>query len=161
MKRLTGIAAFVMIGLGGAAAPARGADFVWPVSGHMTSTYYSPRPYGYHHAIDIAGPYGSAVGASRAGYVAFRGWSGGYGRLVIVSHGSGYRTYYGHNQSFGHGGRVGRLTTIAYRGSSGHSTGPHVHFEIRRYGSKLYIPGYRGKSVYKGSGVPHNYPGIS
>ncbi len=160
MKKEWGIAAVALIGLGAGASSGHTADFVWPVSGRMTSTYYSSRPYGYHHAIDIAGPYGSAVGASRGGHVAFRGWSGGYGRLVIVSHGAGYRTYYGHNQSFGHGGSVGRLATFAYRGSTGHSTGPHVHFEIRRWGGKLYIPGYRGKYVGKGAGVLHNYPGI-
>ncbi len=159
MKRRTGMTALVVFGLG-TAAWAHGADFVWPVGGSMTSTYYSSRSYGYHRAIDIAGSYWSSVGASRGGYVAFRGWSGGYGRLVIVSHGAGYRTYYAHNQAFGRSGSVSRLTTIAYRGSSGHSTGPHVHFEIRRWGSKIYIPGYRGKWVGKGYGVPYNYSGI-
>lgn len=153
------IATALMISGMGMAAQA--ADFVWPVSGKMTSTYYSSRPYGYHRAIDIAGPYWSAVGASRGGYVSFRGWSSGYGRLVIVSHSAGYKTYYGHNQAYGRGGSVSRLTTISYRGSSGHSTGPHVHFEIRRWGSKLYIPGYYGKYVSKGYGVPYNYAGIS
>ena len=152
-----------MLGLGalavlGFAAPCVEAqDFVWPVSGRVTQWYWTRTWYGYHRAIDIAGGYWSPVGASRAGSV-WRGWGGGYGNLVIVYHTAGYRTYYGHNIRFGAGGYVGRNTTIAYRGSTGWSTGPHVHFEIRRWGSILYVPA--GGWCNKGWGVPWNYPYI-
>ena len=139
---------------------AQALPFYWPVSGRVTDTYYSRRPYGYHGAIDIAGPSGSAVGASRYGRVTFRGWSGSYGNLVIVSHQSGYSTYYAHNRAFGQRGNVNRMTTISYRGSTGHSTGPHVHFEIRRYGSKRYIPASLRSYKTKGTPVPYGYAGL-
>ena len=140
---------------------ARANDFDWPVSGRVADNYYSPRPYGYHSAIDIAGPSGDAVGAARAGTVSFRGYDGGYGNLVIVNHEAGYSTYYAHNTSFGQGGNVGRMTTISYRGSTGNSTGPHVHFEIRRYGVKLFIPASIGSYLTKGAGVPQGYAGLA
>ena len=80
--------------------------------------------------------------------------------VAIVSHSSGYKTYYAHNQAYGRSGSVSRLTTISYRGSTGNSTGSHCHFEIRRYGSRYYIPAYVGQYVYKGRAVPRNFPGI-
>lgn len=142
--------------------PTAEAHFKWPASGTMTSTYYSPRPYGYHRAIDIAGPYGQTIKAAYKGKVTFRGWSGGYGNLVILSHINGYTTYYAHNKSFAvsWGQYVGQCQTIAYEGSTGNSTGPHCHFEIRRWGSKLYIPGYKGKYVTKCTYINYSYAGI-
>jgi len=140
---------------------ARANDFDWPVSGRVSDTYYSSRPYGYHAAIDISGPSGDAVGAARAGYVSYRGYNGGYGNLVIVNHEAGYSTYYAHNIAFGQAGNVARMTTISYRGSTGNSTGPHVHFEIRRYGSKLYVPASMWDWISKGTGVPWGYTGLT
>ena len=90
----------------------------------------------------------------------YRGWNGGYGRLVIMSHAKSYRTYYAHNSRYGRRGTVGRGGTIAYCGSTGHSTGPHVHFEVRRYGTKRYIPASYGSYKTKGRGIPYNYSGI-
>ena len=144
------------------AAPAA-AHFHWPATGRVSSNYYSSRPYGYHRAIDIAGPYGQTIRASYSGRVNFRGWSGGYGNLVIVGHSNGYTTYYAHNARFAvYGGQwVGRDQTIAYEGSTGNSTGPHCHFEIRRWGSKLYIPASIGSYKYKTTEVPYYYaPGM-
>lgn len=158
MRFIHAAALVTVMAAGASSVPA--ADFVWPVSGRVSNNYYSRRTYGYHAAIDIAGPTGSAVGASRAGYVRFRGWSGGYGNLVIVRHSAGYDTYYAHNSRFGYGGSVYRLKTISYRGSTGNSTGPHVHFEIRRYGAKKYIPASIGSYKTKGYGIPYNYSGI-
>lgn len=136
------------------------AHFHWPASGRVSSNYYSSRPYGYHRAIDIAGPYGQTIRASYSGKVNFRGWSGGYGYLVILGHSNGYTTYYAHNSRFAvySGQWVGRDQTIAYEGSTGNSTGPHCHFEIRRYGTKLYIPASIGSYKTKTTEIPYSYP---
>lgn len=135
------------------------AHFHWPATGRVTSNYYSKRPYGYHRAIDIAGPNGQTILAAYSGRVSFRGWSGGYGNLVILSHVQGYSTYYAHNSRFAvsSGQYVGRDARIAYEGSTGHSTGPHCHFEIRRYGTKLYVPAGIGSTKYKGTTIPYQY----
>ena len=142
------------------ATDASASAFTWPTTGMMTSTYYSSRSYGIHGAIDIAAGTGSWIGAARGGCVSFRGWSGGYGNLVIMNHSSGYQTYYAHQSRFGAGGCVGNQTIIGYVGSTGHSTGPHVHFEIRRYGAKQYIPGSYGWRVSRGAGINRSYPGL-
>ena len=160
-RGILGLGALAALAL--AAPCAEATDFTWPVSGRVTQGYWTRVNYiagGYHRGIDIAGPYWSPVGAARAGSV-WRGWGGGYGNLVIVYHEAGYRTYYGHNIRFGQGGRVGRGATISYRGSTGYSTGPHVHFEVRRYGALLFVPGYPGWYVGKGRAVPWNFPYIS
>ncbi len=153
------IAAFV---LASAAPSALAQDFVHPQGGPITSNYYSSRSYGNHGALDIAGPDGSPVTAARDGTVAFAGWQGGYGNLVIIGHEAGYSTRYAHLSSFavGSGARVVRGQTIGYEGSTGNSTGPHVHFEVRRYDAKQYVPGSVGGYVQRGYAVPHDYPGI-
>jgi uncharacterized protein YraI len=145
------------------AEAANAQQFVYPISGPLTSTFYSSRSYGYHRALDIAGANRGSVGAARAGRVSYRGYNGGYGNLVIVDHGSGYTTYYAHMSSFAvsNGQSVSRGQTLGYEGSTGNSTGPHVHFEIRRYGSKQYMPGSYGNRVTKGAGISHTYPGLS
>jgi murein DD-endopeptidase MepM/ murein hydrolase activator NlpD len=144
------------------ASAAAEAHFKWPASGKVTSNYYSPRPYGYHKAIDIAGPYGQTILASYGGTVQFRGWSGGYGNLVILKHIQGYQTYYAHNKSFNctTGQYKSQGAVIAYEGSTGNSTGPHCHFEIRRWGNKLYIPASIGSTKTKGYNIPYSYSGI-
>lgn len=142
--------------------PSAEAHFKWPASGKVTSNYYSKRSYGYHRAVDIAGPYGQTIKAAYSGRVNFRGWSGGYGYLVILSHINGYTTYYAHNRSFAvrWGQYVSQCQTIAYEGSTGNSTGPHCHFEIRRWGSKLYIPASIGSYKTKCTTISYNYPGM-
>ena len=138
------------------------AGFHWPASGRISDNFYSRRPYGYHGAIDIAGPNGQTILAAYGGSVRFAGWSGSYGNLVICAHRSSYTTYCAHNSRFARrSGAVSQGTVVAYEGSTGHSTGPHSHFEIRRYGSKLYIPGSIGSYVTKGRNVPKSYPGIA
>ncbi len=159
------VAAAVLAGaaaLAPAAARAAG-EFVYPQTGPLTSVYDSPRAYGIHGALDIAGPNVSAVTAGRDGTVTFRGPNGGYGNLIILTHESGYTTYYAHLSSFAvsHGARVARGQTIGYEGSTGNSTGPHVHFEVRRYGSKQFLPGRSGNRVARGNAVPHTYAGLA
>jgi murein DD-endopeptidase MepM/ murein hydrolase activator NlpD len=86
-----------------------------------------------HEGIDIAVPTGTPVAAAAAGTIIHAGWMGGYGNLVVIDHGGGLSTAYGHNSSVavGYGQPVAQGQIIAYAGSTGNSTGPHVHFEVR------------------------------
>ena len=99
-----------------------------------------------HNGIDIATPTGSAVAASKAGKVVIASWYGGYGNLVVIDHGGGVSTWYGHNSAFSTsvGRQVAQGQVIAKAGSTGNSTGPHVHFEIRFNGNPMdprpYLP---------------------
>jgi murein DD-endopeptidase MepM/ murein hydrolase activator NlpD len=79
---------------------------------------------------------GDPIVASDSGVVIFAGWGGGYGNLVRVSHGNGYQTYYGHFDSFavGCGEPVVQGQILGYCGTTGYSTGPHLHYEIRMNG---------------------------
>ncbi len=152
-----------LLSLGVASEAQAAGEFVYPISGPLTSTYYSSRSYGNHAALDIAGANRGSVGAARGGRVSFRGWSGGYGNLVKVDHGSGYETYYAHLNAFrvSSGQQVSTGTTIGLEGTTGNSTGPHVHFEVRRWGAKQYLPGSRGNRVTKGRAIGQTYSGLS
>jgi murein DD-endopeptidase MepM/ murein hydrolase activator NlpD len=94
-----------------------------------------------HHGIDYVAPTGTPVSCVADGRVTAAGWSGGYGRLVEVSHPEGYTTRYGHLSRFHRGIRRGAAVTqgqtIGYVGSSGMSTGPHLHYEVRKFGSSV------------------------
>ena len=94
-----------------------------------------PYPHRIHTGLDIAGPYGTPIVAADTGIVYFYPGSWGYGNYVIMIHGNGYSTLYGHlsrfNSSMQSGMIVARGDVIAYEGSTGNSTGPHLHFEIR------------------------------
>jgi murein DD-endopeptidase MepM/ murein hydrolase activator NlpD len=102
-----------------------------------------------HDGIDFPAPMGTPVGAAGVGTVTFAGWNnGGYGNLMIVQHRLGYQTWYAHLSRFavGSGARVAGGTRIAYVGSTGHSTGPHLHFEVRLNGTPInpapyFLPG--------------------
>ena len=104
-----------------------------------------PRPsYSYHSGIDIAVPYGTSVKAADGGTVTFAGYKGSYGYLVIIDHGNGEQTYYGHNSSLlvSPGDKVYQGQTIAKAGSTGRSTGSHCHFEIRVNGTQVNPSAY-------------------
>jgi len=94
-----------------------------------------PYPHRIHTGIDIAGPWGTPIIAADTGIIYFYPGIYGYGNYVVIIHGHGYSTLYGHTAYFAHGLRSGQIvargTVIAYEGSTGNSTGPHVHFEIR------------------------------
>lgn len=122
---------------------ASASGFVWPVQGVITS------PYGWrwgrmHEGIDIAVPSGTPVVAAAAGSVIVAGWMGGYGNLVVVDHGNGVATAYAHNSgvTVGVGQSVAQGQLVAYAGSTGNSTGSHVHFEVRVNGSAVDPLGY-------------------
>lgn len=91
--------------------------------------------YRPHHGVDYAAPTGTPVSAIGSGAVAFAGRRGGYGNLIILKHWNGYSTYYAHlsriGKGIGRGAKVTQGQTIGYVGSTGNSTGPHLHFEIR------------------------------
>lgn len=90
-----------------------------------------------HTGVDIAGPAGDDVKAADSGTVRFSGRSGGYGNLIIIDHGNGFSTYYAHNQKnlVSAGDEIDKGGVIAKRGSTGRSTGNHLHFEIRKDGN--------------------------
>jgi len=106
--------------------------FGWPITGYISQRYYD-----YHPAVDIAAPKGTPVKAADSGYVAVVGRSDtGYGLYVLIDHGNGFQTLYGHFSVVyvEVGQSVGKGQTIGLCGSTGKSTGPHVHFEIKLNG---------------------------
>jgi len=108
--------------------------FIWPAGNHVLSgnDYWSG-----HLGIDIAAGEGAPVYAADAGVVVFSGWAtGGYGNMVMIDHGNGYQTVYAHmsNATAGCGRSVGQGSIIGYSGSTGNSTGAHLHFEVRYQG---------------------------
>ncbi len=119
------------------------APHLWPVHPHPISSEYGYREfrgvYGFHHGLDIAVWVGTKVRATRDGTVTTAGWRPGYGWLVEIAHESGYTTLYGHNSRLliKLGDRVKAGDVIALSGSSGDSTGPHVHYEMRLYGTPV------------------------
>jgi murein DD-endopeptidase MepM/ murein hydrolase activator NlpD len=120
-----------------APSPASTGGFVWPVEGVVTSGF--GLPWGrLHERIDIAAPAGTPIVAAAAGTVVFAGWAGGYGNLVVIDHGGGVATAYGHQSSLSvTGGAVSQGQVIGTVGSTGRSTGPHAHFEVRLDGAPV------------------------
>ena len=119
---------------------------IWPSTGDVSS------PFGmrwggsdFHPGIDIADDYGTPIVATADGIVTVAGWnSGGYGNMVDIDHGNGFMTRYGHAQQVvvSAGDHVKRGQVIAYMGSTGFSTGPHVHYEVRVNGQVVNPSGY-------------------
>jgi len=118
-------------GLPSTVAVGGGGQFSWPVNGPITSSF-GWRWGRMHEGIDIGAPMGAPIGASASGRVIVAGWSGGYGNLVVVSHGS-IATAYAHMSriAVSVGQEVGRGTVLGAVGCTGHCFGPHVHFEVR------------------------------
>jgi murein DD-endopeptidase MepM/ murein hydrolase activator NlpD len=113
--------------------PVLAPNYIWPAAGTVTSEF-GPRWGRMHQGLDIAGPVGTPIVAAADGVVISSGWTdGGYGNLVKIQHPSGSVTFYGHNQSLlvKKGESVKQGQAIAKMGSTGRSTGPHLHFEIR------------------------------
>ena len=117
---------------------------IWPVTGPISSYYgYRTSPGGigstFHEGVDIAGDYGTPISATAAGTVTQAGWVGGYGYLVEVKHADGIVTRYGHNSAVlvYEGQHVDQGSMIALMGSTGNSTGPHCHYEVRIHGEAV------------------------
>jgi peptidoglycan hydrolase-like protein with peptidoglycan-binding domain len=121
--------------------PIGDGQFYRPVSGPIGDGFGAPRAGGRKHAgLDFTVGYGTRVGAAAAGTTIFAGWNnGGYGNLVVIQHSTGYTTWYAHLQQITSwvGERVSAGTRIGYVGSTGYSTGPHLHFEIRRWNTPI------------------------
>ena len=118
-------------------------QLIYPVNGQFTS------PFGYrwgrlHGGIDLAVPVGTAVRAADSGTVRIAGWMGGYGNYICIQHTGSMSTCYGHNSSLrvSVGQSVTQGQIIAASGNTGHSTGPHVHFEVRINGTQVDPMGY-------------------
>lgn len=109
-------------------------NLLWPVIGTVTSGWgYRTRFEKFHYGLDIAAPTGTPIKAASAGAVEFAGWKNGYGYCVFLDHGNGLKTAYGHASKLyvKRGDWVEAGQTIAAVGSTGFSTGPHVHLEVR------------------------------
>ena len=125
---------------------------IWPVKGQVSSSYgfrTSPGGIGstYHEGLDIAADYGAPVSATASGTVTRAGWVDGYGYLVEVKHDGDITTRYGHNSAIlvTEGQQVEQGTILALVGSTGNSTGPHCHYEVRIHGDAVdptyFLPG--------------------
>ena len=110
-----------------------GGKFCWPCVGPITSQFGEARSYESHPGIDIGVPTGTPIHAAADGVVIRSSYYGGYGNCVVISHGDGLVTLYGHNSSLNCsvGQSVKQGDVIAYAGSTGWSTGPHCHFEVQ------------------------------
>lgn len=124
-------------------APPPPGGFIWPVSAPITS------PFGWrwgrmHEGLDLGAGEGTPIAAAAAGTVIVAGWVGGYGNLVVIDHGGGIATAYGHQSSIAVsvGRQVTQGQTIGYVGNTGHSFGPHLHFEVRVNGQAVDPLGY-------------------
>ena len=138
-------------GSGSSASAVGPGGMSWPLIGEITAQYgWRVHPiWGdsrYHSGMDIAGDYGDEIRAAAAGEVIHSGWISGYGYTIIIDHGGSLTTLYGHNEALnvGVGQHVERGDVIAYCGSTGNSTGPHCHFEVRIDGEltdpEAYLP---------------------
>jgi len=119
------------------------SGLIWPVNGPVTS------PFGYrwgrlHAGIDIGVPYGTPIHAAAAGTVVLAAWTGGYGNYTCLDHGGGLATCYAHQSSYAvsAGAQVTQGQVIGYVGSTGHSFGAHLHFEVRINGNPVDPLGY-------------------
>jgi murein DD-endopeptidase MepM/ murein hydrolase activator NlpD len=111
--------------------------FIWPTNGYISQGFWS-----YHRGIDIANSIGTQIAASDGGYVQYAGWSNvGYGYMVLINHGNGFSSLYAHLSYYyvDVGQYVSKGQVLGLMGSTGNSTGPHLHFEIR-YGGGTQNP---------------------
>lgn len=124
----------------------------WPAQGDISSEFgWRKSPFGgrgssFHEGIDIANNSGVTVVAAADGTVIFAGWKGAYGKMVEIDHGYGFKTIYGHNSTLlvKEGDKVKKGEEIARMGNTGRSTGPHLHFAIKKEGEpqdpQIYLP---------------------
>jgi murein DD-endopeptidase MepM/ murein hydrolase activator NlpD len=129
---------------GGGDHPGAAGMFSWPVTGTITSPFgWRSNPFGgapeFHQGLDIAAPTGTTVTAAAGGTVIMAQWYGGYGNYILIDHGGGYSTGYGHLSAIyvTTGQSVQRGQAIGAVGSTGQSTGPHLHFEVRIAGKPV------------------------
>lgn len=133
-----------------------GGDFIWPLPANQTNitSEYGMRFHPIlkknliHQGLDIGAPNGTPIYSVTEGEILFRGWLGGYGNAIMIDHGGGVVTLYGHMSSFGSFNEKDKVTTgdiIGYVGSTGQSTGNHLHFEVRINGTHTDPHPYLGR----------------
>lgn len=122
-------------------------NLVYPMKSYRISSPYGSRSGGFHTGIDLAASWGANVYAADGGTVVFAGWRSSYGYTVDIDHGNGVMTRYAHNSSLNvkAGQKVAQYESIAKVGSTGRSTGPHVHFEVRINGKAMNPSRYLNK----------------
>jgi len=113
-------------------------QLVWPTSGSISSNY-GPRNGRMHQGVDISAPHGTAIVAADSGTVVTSTYAGGYGNYIVIAHGNGTTTLYAHmsSRAVGVGASVSKGQYIGSVGSTGNSTGPHLHFEVSVNGSRV------------------------
>ena len=129
-------------------------DFSYPCWGRITQEHKSD-----HEALDIGNDTGTPIGAARDGTVSATGYGDRCGYFVKLDHGDGWQTIYCHLSTIDatEGETVVRDEKIGEMGSTGNSTGPHLHWSIDQYGDRKWIPGTKGYDVVGGAGVPNDY----
>lgn len=151
MARTAEISRNIKILEAGGTLPKSTGKFMWPIRGRITSPFgWRVHPiFGtrrFHSGIDIAADYGDNIKACDGGVVIYSAWMGGYGYAVMINNGNGLVSLYGHNTELlvSKGQRVVKGQIIAHAGSTGNSTGPHCHFEVRLNGEAVnprnYLP---------------------
>ena len=145
-------------------------EFWWPTSGWISSIWGEDRGDHYHSGIDIAANSGTPIYAACKGTIVYRGWYSGYGYCIDIKHEGNWVTRYAHQSSFASGLSVGswvvRGQVIGYVGSTGNSTGPHLHFEIRQgvtfgFTNSYYIPGNYYNTVTAKTEIARTYSGCT
>ena len=138
---------------------------VWPVDGRLQSAFGRRMdPFSgegaLHRGVDIGAPYGTAVHASADGVVVFASMMNGFGRVVVVDHGNGFQTYYAHLSRFAvvAGQEVRQGGVIGDVGQSGRATSPHLHYEVRRFGTPQNPARYLNRSIAAAQSVHRDFP---
>lgn len=127
----------------------------WPIYGRIVSFIgYRSYPWrGFHAGIDIQAQWGAPARATADGVVSYIGWHHGYGKTVEIDHGYGVKTVYAHNSGYAVnvGQKVRRGQIICYVGTTGWTTGPHLHYEVRRWGQPLNPVAYLDLNILTAS----------
>ncbi|MFC1540781.1 M23 family metallopeptidase [Candidatus Margulisiibacteriota bacterium] len=135
-----------------AATPSR-----WPIYGRIVSRFgYRVYPWrGFHTGLDISGRYGSPIRSTADGVVSYVGWRQGYGRSVIIDHGHGVTTLYAHSSRYAvkTDQKVRKGQVICYVGNTGYTTGPHLHYEVRKWGRPINPVTYLNLNILTASRI--------
>jgi murein DD-endopeptidase MepM/ murein hydrolase activator NlpD len=134
VKRYSSVDAIKDLVKSPSAKPVAGNKMNWPTAGYRITQYYTWK----HHAVDIANKIGTPIYAADAGVVEYAGWGKGYGNQIVIDHGGGKKTRYAHMTKFHvkKGESIAKGQSIGGMGSTGWSTGPHLHFEVMINGVK-------------------------
>jgi len=129
----------------------------WPISGRIVSRFgYRVYPWrGFHTGLDISGRYGAPVRATANGVVSFAGWKRGYGRTLMIDHGHGTSTLYAHASGLAvkSGQHIKKGQVICYVGNTGYTTGPHLHYEVRKAGRPVNPVSYLNLNILTASRI--------